>query len=194
MQKGCWCRSVDLCCFVYSSLWVSHKCLVFQYLAGFNPWLFRWNRFPIAWQEKWPAFCECKFDTMDFFISTFDYQRLSRTIWMIQPDFKFFRHECDCNDFKCECCLGLKEDHYSLNETLCVETAYLPEDLGIEVGMKLIGNVDVSTTLEVSVRNPPPICLSGVKLPDIKVSFLFLIWKHYMYSNSLWLTAKSWRS
>lgn len=44
---------------------------------------------------------------------------------------------CDCKNYTCDCCAHLEVKRVKLNETGCVSLKYLPDELGINVVIKL---------------------------------------------------------
>lgn len=64
--------------------------------------------------------------------------------------------ECHCINYNCGCCEHLEVEKIHLNNTVCVNFTYLPEDIGISFTVT-IGNRTVFNET-ISARSPPPVC------------------------------------
>ncbi|EFO14438.1 hypothetical protein LOAG_14081 [Loa loa] len=70
---------------------------------------------------------------------------------------------CQCIRKNCACCMMLNIPKISLNGYACVNITYISEDIGLRLSFSVNGYVYISR--EISLRNPPPYCLS---LPFLK--------------------------
>uniref|UniRef100_A0A915Q4Q6 DUF4773 domain-containing protein n=1 Tax=Setaria digitata TaxID=48799 RepID=A0A915Q4Q6_9BILA len=65
---------------------------------------------------------------------------------------------CQCIPKNCACCMMLNIGKIALNGFGCVNITYIPEDIGIRLSFSINGYTYISR--ELSLRNPPPYCLS----------------------------------
>ncbi|GFW93359.1 DUF4773 domain-containing protein [Trichonephila clavipes] len=64
---------------------------------------------------------------------------------------------CQCVKFECECCLVVDIPEIKLDNTICLQTAYLSKEYGVSVSLTMDDKVLIKQS--VSARNPPPVCL-----------------------------------
>ncbi|XP_071103445.1 uncharacterized protein [Haliotis cracherodii] len=65
---------------------------------------------------------------------------------------------CGCLGYNCGCCAHLKVSQIGLNDTVCTNLTYLPDQYGVSLTVSVDGVVYYNNT--VSARNPPPICVA----------------------------------
>lgn len=70
---------------------------------------------------------------------------------------------CQCIPKNCACCMTLNVAKIGLNDFACVNITYISEDIGVRLSFSINGYIYISR--EISLRNPPPYCLS---LPFLK--------------------------
>ncbi|VDO43920.1 unnamed protein product [Onchocerca flexuosa] len=70
---------------------------------------------------------------------------------------------CQCIPKNCACCIMLNIAKIGLNDFGCLNITYVAEDIGVRLSLSINGYIYVSK--ELSLRNPPPYCLS---LPFLK--------------------------
>uniref|UniRef100_A0A8R1XPJ3 DUF4773 domain-containing protein n=1 Tax=Onchocerca volvulus TaxID=6282 RepID=A0A8R1XPJ3_ONCVO len=70
---------------------------------------------------------------------------------------------CECIPKNCACCIKLNIAKIGLNDFGCVNITYIAEDIGMRLSFSINGYIYISK--ELSLRNPPPYCLS---LPFLK--------------------------
>ncbi|XP_012235279.1 uncharacterized protein [Linepithema humile] len=64
---------------------------------------------------------------------------------------------CNCNNLTCGCCTGINIMAIKLNNHVCTNFTYHPEDFAISA--KFIMNERVILNRNLSAKNPPPFCL-----------------------------------
>ncbi|KAL4217137.1 hypothetical protein ACF0H5_023591 [Mactra antiquata] len=64
---------------------------------------------------------------------------------------------CSCQKYDCGCCIHLEVDKIHLNDIVCANFTYLPDQYGVSLTLSLDGKVIINET--VSARNPPPLCV-----------------------------------
>ncbi|KAK6105363.1 hypothetical protein QQG55_19955 [Brugia pahangi] len=70
---------------------------------------------------------------------------------------------CQCIPKNCACCMTLNVAKIGLGDFACVNITYISEDIGVRLSFSINGYIYISR--EISLRNPPPYCLS---LPFLK--------------------------
>ncbi|XP_021370836.1 uncharacterized protein LOC110461620 [Mizuhopecten yessoensis] len=88
--------------------------------------------------------------------------------------FKRSSGTCDCAEYKCSCCVHLEIDEIKLDSTVCVAVAYLPKDIGVEFKLTVDGKTLID--MQISVTNPPPVCIG---IPELEKEASICI----MFSN-----------
>lgn len=64
---------------------------------------------------------------------------------------------CHCVQYDCGCCQHIKVKRVHLDDTVCANISYLPEDYGLSMTITFDSYTVFNTTI--SARNPPPICI-----------------------------------
>lgn len=73
------------------------------------------------------------------------------------------KNSCECRGYTCGCCVHAVVEKINLNDTVCVNVSYLPDEYGVSLVLLVNGKEELKE--EISVRNPPPLC---VALPYLK--------------------------
>ncbi|XP_067687409.1 uncharacterized protein [Haliotis asinina] len=98
---------------------------------------------------------------------------------------------CGCVGYTCGCCAHLEVSKIGLNDTVCTNLTYLPDEYGVSLTFSVDGVVYYNKT--VSARNPPPICLG---LPFLKkeasicIKFYNLSIRQHTFSGCVDLIAR----
>ncbi|XP_046555993.1 uncharacterized protein LOC124265249 isoform X2 [Haliotis rubra] len=98
---------------------------------------------------------------------------------------------CGCVGYTCGCCAHLEVKKIGLNDTVCTNLTYLPDEYGVSLTLSVDGIVYFKKTI--SARNPPPIC---VGLPYLKkeaslcVKFYNLSIQQHTFSGCVDVVAK----
>jgi len=74
------------------------------------------------------------------------------------PGVGFRGVKCDCDGLTCGCCSGINITRFNINQQVCTNFTYQPEDLAIQFKF-VLNNREVVSTGAISGRNPPPFCI-----------------------------------
>lgn len=65
---------------------------------------------------------------------------------------------CSCRNLACSCCVGLRIRKLKFEKVACGKIAYVRENSAVSVVMSL--NQQTIVSISISVKNPPPLCVS----------------------------------
>lgn len=83
----------------------------------------------------------------------------------VVKDLKLESHYCECKRHTCQCCATVVDEHFGLNDTICVNAGYNLAQLGVSANITWDGKVIISEVL--SASNPPPLC-ADVPIPKLQ--------------------------
>ncbi|XP_046476515.1 uncharacterized protein [Neodiprion pinetum] len=93
-------------------------------------------------------------------------------------------HSCKCELYGCGCCQHIKVHRVHLDDTVCANVTYLPEDIGLSLTITFDSYAVMNTT--VSVRNPPPICIGQDYVKELEAEICIRFYdldanKHHLH-------------
>ncbi|XP_046741801.1 uncharacterized protein LOC124408710 [Diprion similis] len=93
-------------------------------------------------------------------------------------------HSCKCEHYGCGCCQHIKVHRVHLDDTVCANVTYLPDDIGVSLTITFDSYAVFNTT--VSVRNPPPICIGQDYVKELEAEICIRFYdldanKHHLH-------------